>query len=525
MLAGVIAFAQTAATIAFAFFLTASITAVIDGRPAADVTRALAMLGGAVVVRAVLVWANERVAAGAASRLGSELRGALLAAVRRLGPAWLARQNGSSLTVTAGHGLEALDVYVGRFLPQLVATVITTPILVAVMWSQDWLSGLTTLICLPLIPLFMALIGLATRSVQEKQWRTLQTLAARFADTVEGLGTLRLFGRERKAVASVEAISDGYRRETMKVLRVTFLSGFMLEFLASISVAIIAVSIGLRMLAGDVELSVGLFVLLLAPEAFLPVRQVGVQFHAATEGLAATQDVFAVLDDEARLVGDVDRTLLHDAPAGPGTLVVDELRVQRDETLHPVSFTARAGTITLVRGPSGAGKSSLVAALRGAAPFDGTARLDGTDVHSLAPAAWVGWADQRPGLIAGSVAQNVSLGDDSPDAAAVRWALDAACADAAPDRILGAQGGGLSGGQAQRVAVARALYRWRSGPARVIILDEPSSALDSETEARLWASMRAVADAGATVLVVSHRTTAEHIADGIVDIVPVEARS
>ncbi|WP_040163901.1 thiol reductant ABC exporter subunit CydD [Microbacterium gorillae] len=519
--AGALSVARVAATIAFAWLLTAAITGVLDRTD--GLARTLMWLGVVVLVRAALVWADERVAAGAASRVGSELRLALLAAIRRLGPSWLARRNSSALTVTAGHGLEALDVYVGRFLPQLVATVIITPVLLVVMWGQDWISGLTAVICLPLIPLFMALIGLATRSVQQKQWRTLQRLATRFADTVSGLGTLRLFGRERKAVASVESISDGYRRETMTVLRITFVSGFMLEFLASISVAIIAVSIGLRMLNGEMALSVGLFVLLLAPEAFFPVRQVGVQFHAATEGLAATADVFSVLD-EAAAVSPADDAVAG-TPEGPGVLALIDVRVQRDEPLPPVSFTARPGTVTVLRGPSGAGKSSVVAALRRAAEFTGTATLDGIDLRHLSPASWLAWADQRPGLIAGTVAANVALGDDAPAADDVAWALRTACSDADPDRELGAQGAGLSGGQAQRVAVARALYRHRRGAARVIVLDEPSSALDAHTEARLWRELRGVADRGATVVVVSHRSTAESIADDVVLVAGAEARS
>ena len=164
------------------------------------------------------------------------------------------------------------------------------------MWWQDWISGLTVLLTLPLIPLFMVLIGLATRSVQQRQWKTLHQLAARFADTVQGLATLKVFGRQHRAAASIASVTERYRRETMKVLRVSFLSGFALEFLASISVAIIAVSIGFRLLDGSLALVVGLFVLLLAPEAYLPLRQVGVQFHAAAEGVAATDDVFEVLD-------------------------------------------------------------------------------------------------------------------------------------------------------------------------------------------------------------------------------------
>jgi ATP-binding cassette subfamily C protein CydD len=521
---------QTVVTIAFAWLLTDAITGAIAGR---DVTSSLLWLLVTALLRGLLIAASDAAGTRAAAKTGMQLRAALVAAVGKLGPGWLARRNQTELAVTAGHGLEALDAYFARYIPQLVLTVIATPVLVAVMWWQDWPSGLTAVITLPLIPLFLILIGMATRTVQTRQWQTLQHLAARFADTVQGLSTLRLFGRDRRAADRIEVTADEYRRETMKVLRFSFLSGFAMELLASIAVALIAVSVGFRLLSGDLTLEVGLFVLLLAPEAFLPIRQVGVQFHAAAEGVAATEDVFDVLDaagDRAASVNDssepsgdgvtrggtaADRHALEESFTATGRdLVVDRLRV-RD--LPAISFTAEPGTITVIEGPSGAGKSSLLAALRGAADFEGTAAFAGEDVRVLPPAAWLAWAGQAPGLTRGTVAANVALGDPAPDGHGIRAALDDACAETIdPDRELGVQGAGLSGGQAQRVAVARALYHHASAPGRVLALDEPSSALDGETEARLWRSLRERADAGATILLVSHRRTAREIADQVV---------
>ncbi|KJL20407.1 ATP-binding/permease protein CydD [Microbacterium oxydans] len=522
---------QTAVTIAFAWLLTDAITGALAGR---DVTSSLLWLLLTALLRGLLIAASDAAGTRAAAKTGMQLRTALVAAVGRLGPGWLAQRNQTALAVTAGHGLEALDAYFARYIPQLVLTVIATPVLVAVMWWQDWPSGLTAVITLPLIPLFLILIGMATRTVQTRQWQTLQRLAARFADTVQGLSTLRLFGRDRRAADRIEVTADEYRRETMKVLRFSFLSGFAMELLASIAVALIAVSVGFRLLSGDLTLEVGLFVLLLAPEAFLPIRQVGVQFHAAAEGVAATEDVFEVLDaagERARMqelstdvggiaaetpgirepVMHVDTTV---EPAKGGSLVVEGLRV-RD--LPPVSFTAGPGSITVIEGPSGSGKSSLLAALRGAVDFEGTASYGGKDLRGLAPAVWLAWAGQAPGLTRGSVEANVALGDPEPDDGRVRAALDDACADGIdPALELGVQGAGLSGGQAQRVAVARALYRQASASGRVLALDEPSSALDPETEDRLWRSLRAKADAGATILLVSHRRSAREIADQIV---------
>lgn len=536
LLSGAIGVVQTAVTIAFAWMLTDAVTGALAGR---DVTASLLWLLGLAALRGVLIAASDAAGTRAAAKTGMQLRAALIAAVGRLGPGWLAQRNQAGLAVTAGHGLEALDAYFARYIPQLVLTVIATPVLVAVMWWQDWPSGLTAIVTLPLIPLFLILIGIATRTVQRTQWQTLQRLAARFADTVQGLSTLRLFGRERRAAAQIEATADEYRRETMKVLRFSFLSGFAMELLASIAVALIAVAVGFRLLSGDLSLEVGLFVLLLAPEAFLPIRQVGVQFHAAAEGVAATEDVFEVLDAaEAR--ADSPTVGVHNsgtnaaegrAPGSEGRdpgalpelrtanardLIVADLRV-RD--LPPVSFTARAGTITLIEGPSGAGKSSLLAALRGAVDFDGAATVGGVDVRAFAPSEWLAWSGQRPQLSRGTIAENVTLGDATPDAGGIRRALDDACAnDLDPAFELGVQGSGLSGGQAQRVAVARALYRQASRPDAVLALDEPSSALDPDTEERLWMSLRARADAGATVLLVSHRRSARDVADQVVEL-------
>lgn len=520
---------QTAVVIAFAWLLTDAVTGAIAGR---DVTASLWALLGIALLRGLLIAASDAAGTRAAAKTGMQLRAALIGAIGKLGPSWLAQRNQAGLAVTAGHGLEALDSYFARYIPQLVMTAIATPALLAIMWWFDWESGLIATVTLPLIPLFLILIGIATRTVQQRQWKTLQQLAVRFADTVQGLSTLRLFGRERRAAERIESTADDYRRETMKVLRFSFLSGFSMELLASLAVALIAVAVGFRLLSGDLSLEIGLFVLLLAPEAFLPIRQVGVQFHAAAEGVAATEDIFGVLDEAGArsaagtnsgqtsskgadsadsAAGDGIRPELW--PAAPIALTVENLRV-RD--LPPVSFAAQPGTITLIEGPSGSGKTSLLAALRGAVAFEGVATVAGTDVRELSPAAWTAWAGQAPGLLRGTIASNVALGDDAPDDDRVRAALDAACADLDPTLELGVQGNGLSGGQAQRVAVARALYRHSSDPRRVLMLDEPSSALDAETERRLWSSLRERADAGATILLVSHRRTAREIADHVV---------
>ncbi|WP_296197709.1 thiol reductant ABC exporter subunit CydD [uncultured Microbacterium sp.] len=548
-----IALAQTALIVAFAWLVTQAITSTIStmdasgpasngasGSGAAALPGILIALTLVVAARALLIALRDGLAAHAAARVERQLREAFVGAVTQLGPGWVGERNTARLTLVAGRGLEALDAYFGRYLPQLVQTAIATPIIVAVMWANDWISGLTVVLTIPTIPVFMVLIGLATRSVQNKQWQTLSRLAARFSDTVHGLSTLKVFGRQHRAASRIDEITNDYRRETMTVLRVSFLSGFALELLASIAVAIVAVEVGFRLLGGSLVLGIGLFVLLLAPEAFLPLRQVGVQFHAAAEGVAATSEVFAVLDEArsagrgaagSRVVGTA-RPFPQDATprAGAGhRLELDGVAVHRGENvLAPVSFAAEPGTVTLVVGPSGAGKSSLLAALRGAAAYDGTITIDGTDAGSLTPPQWLAWAGQAPGLVRGTVAENVALGDpvdhDAPDAEAraatiaeaLRLAAAHPGAGITPELALGAQGAGLSGGQAQRVAVARAIHRVLRGRAGVLALDEPSSALDASTEAELWQNLRAIADRGTTVVVVSHRASARAIARAVV---------
>ncbi|MDL9980931.1 thiol reductant ABC exporter subunit CydD [Microbacterium sp. ASV49] len=505
---------QTAILVGFAWLLTRALVGAIDGEPVARLWPFVGLALLLVLARGALAALAERVSARGAAQASRQLRSALVDAVGRLGPGWLARRNAASIALTAGHGLEALDAYFGRYLPQLVATVITMPVVVVAIFAADPVSGLIVLVTLPLIPLFMVLIGLATRSVQRRQFDTLTQLAARFADTVGGLGTLKVFGREWRAAASIGDVTRRYARETMSVLRVSFLSGFALEFLASISVAIVAVTIGLRLLDGGLDLTIGLFVLLLAPEAYLPLRQVGVQFHAAAEGAAATDDIFEVLD--AAREAPVRDSVVRGVSEGV-LLAAQGLEIRRGPHLiGPIDLAVSAGRIVLLEGPSGAGKSSVLAALLGFVEYRGTVETSAASARDA-----IAWSGQRPGLVEGSVLENIALGAVRPDEELAAQCLRDAQASRIPlDRALGPGGAGLSGGQAQRVAVARALYRLRSTAACVLVLDEPSSALDAEIEAALWRTLRAVAEDGAGVLLVSHRTSARAIADEIVRMPP-----
>ena len=532
----VLGFAQTLVVIAFSWLLSQVITLAVAGHGAAELAPYVGGLAAVVVVRAALVWLLEVAASRGAASVKSQLRTRVLRRVAENGPDWLAGQQGARVSTLATQGLDALDNYFARYLPQLLLAGIATPILVLVMLWQDLPSGITVIIVLPLIPLFMILIGQATQAVQKQQWESLQRLGVGFLDLVGGLGTLKIFGRERRQTERVRTITEDYRVRTMKVLRVSFLSGFVLELGASLSVALVAVSIGLRLVDGSLGLGVGLFVLLLAPEAFLPVRQIGVQFHAAADGLAAAEEVFQIIEGgPAGGSAGGSETGPADAAASAvrapvtipgGSLHFDAVTVRRgtNVTLPAFSATVAPGRFAVVAGPSGAGKSTLVAALQGFVPYTGSITLGDTALVAGGPRPWLAWAGQRPGLLSGTIADNVALGASVVDPALVARALDlAGGADLQPGTALGVNGDGLSGGQAQRVAAARAIYRTLSNGCPVLVLDEPSSALDEVAEGRLIAGLRELAAAGTIVIVVSHRPAVVEAADLVLSVVPVAA--
>ena len=514
--------AQTLAIVAFAWLLSQSITLAVGGESFDSLRSTVAALAGVVVVRAVIVWLLEVAANRGAAAVKSQLRTAVLDRLAERGPDWLAGQQGARIATVVTSGLDALDNYFARYLPQLLLTAIATPILVLVMLWQDPASGITVIIVLPFIPIFMILIGQATQTVQRQQWDALQRLSSGFLDVVGGLATLKIFGRDRRQAARLTGLTDEYRGRTMTVLRVSFLSGFVLELAGSLSVALIAVSIGLRLVDGSLLLGVGLFVLLLAPEAFLPLRQVGAQFHAAADGLAAAEEVFAILDGDSgaqagtQTSGGVERAT---PPARrPASLRFTEVTVRRGDTATIAGFSAEfpAGQLSVISGPSGGGKSTLIGALQGFVPFDGAVWLGTERVASDDHREWLAWAGQRPGLFAGTIAANVALGETVVDHELVLTALRrAGAADLDPALHLRVNGAGLSGGQAQRVAAARAIYRCLAQDCAVLVLDEPSSALDEAAEAALITGLRRLAAQGRIVIVVSHRgafvDAAEHV--------------
>ncbi|MFE6255273.1 thiol reductant ABC exporter subunit CydD [Agromyces sp. NPDC057865] len=527
LLAGAaLAVVQAAAIIAFAWSLASLVAGFIDGMRMPQAWPLLGVLLVAASARAGAAWLWDVVGSTGATRVKAELRSELLRAVEGR-PGGVPGFPTARIATLLGPGLDALDEYFGRYLPQLVLTVIATPAVIVAAWIADPLSGLILVIVLPLIPIFMALIGMATAAVQRRQWDSLSALSRGFLEVVGGLSTLVVFGRAERQTVRIRRITDEYRRGTMKVLRVTFLSGFALELAASLSVALVAVSIGLRLVAGDMTLLPGLFVLVLAPEVFLPLRNVGAAFHSSAAGVTASADAFDLLAaaEGSPGAGGAGGAVVDEGPTdAPGGLVIRGLRVRRGDrvVLDGFDLEARPGDVVAITGESGSGKSSLFAALLGFAEADGGVRLDGRrlvrgDRSSIA------WSGQAPSLVAGTVADNVRLGDEHADPALLARALDLAGVDLAPGLRLGPSGGGLSGGQAQRVATARAIHRMLARDARLLLLDEPGSAQDPEREARLAAQLRILADEGRVVLVTTHRSGLADAADRVIDLAVVHA--
>jgi ATP-binding cassette subfamily C protein CydCD len=378
---------------------------------------------------------------------------------------------------------------------------------------------------LPLIPLFMVMIGWATQSRMDRQWQLLSRLSGHFLDVVAGLPTLKVFGRAKAQADSIRRITGEYRQATMRTLRIAFVSSFALELLATLSVALVAVTIGMRLVHGDMDLYVGLVVLVLAPEAYLPLRQVGAQYHAAAEGLAAAEEIFSVLETPVPASGTTE--VPSDALTFEGVTV--RYPGRSVDAVSDASFAVDPGETVALVGPSGSGKSTLLNALLGfVRPAEGRVRVGGVDLTDVDLERWrsrIAWVPQRPQLYAGTIAENVRLARPDADDTAVQRALADAGAldfvDALPEGIgsvLGEDGAGLSAGQRQRLALARAFLADRP----VLLLDEPTAALDGATEAEVVEAVRRLA-VGRTVLLVVHRPALLAVADRVVRVTEGEA--
>ena len=492
------------------------------GDTAASLSGTLAALLVVVVARAAVSYGGEVAALRAAATVKSQLRRALTIRSLRLGPVWLGGQRAGEITTLSTKGLDGLDSYFARYLPQLVLAVLVPIAVLARVVVADWISAVIIAVTLPLIPVFAVLVGWHTKAQTRKQWRLLATLGGHFLDVVEGLPTLKVFGRARVQEQVIAEVTEDYRAATMSTLRVAFLSALVLELSAAVATALVAVEVGLRLLYGHIGYETALLVLLLTPEAFLPLRAVGAQFHASMEGVAAAGRVFEILDTatpgepQARPAA----TALRSASADLRTQYIRLNGVtaaypgRHRPALDGVSLTIAPGDRIVLTGPSGAGKSTLLALLlRFIAPAAGTIELgdDGAD-GDLAPIdirQWrtqIAWVPQQPYLFSGTAADNIALGQAGASRNAIdRAARLAGAADfieempAGYDTPLGERGLRLSAGQRQRIALARAFLR----DAPLLLLDEPAAHLDP-AGARLIGTAIDTALPDRTVILVSH---------------------
>ena len=540
---------MTAATALVVVAQAALFSRVIDvvflrGAALADVAHLLLLLAFVILLRALLGLGSAAASAQLAIRVKADLRRRFMAHLLALGPAYTQGERSGELVLTAGEGIEKLDAYFRDYLPGAVGAVLVPLLILIVVVPLDALTFVILLVTAPLIPLFMALIGMAAGALARRQFADMQFLGAHFLGVMQGLTTLKLFNRSTLQTGTIARITGQFRVATMRVLRVAFLSALSLEMLATLSVAIVAVEIGLRLLHGGIGFEGALFLLVIAPEFYLPLRALGAKFHAGTEGKAAAERVFAVLDTPLPTAepysplstnptvgwtrgvgGEVSTSPLSTQWRGVGGEVAFSnvhFAYGDRPALNGLSFTLAAGQRVALVGASGSGKSTTAnLLLRFISPDSGLIRVGGVDLQAVPADEWraqLGWVSQRPYLFNTTVADNIRLG--RPDASDDE-VIAAARAASAHDFILalpqgyatpcGERGLRLSGGQAQRVAIARAFLR----DAPLLILDEATANLDPETEAEIDAALARLI-VGRSALIIAHRLRTVTTADRIV---------
>jgi len=511
--------------IAQAWLLARVVSAVIiDHQTLAAVWGYLAAMLPIFALRFALLRASENVAFEAAAQVRRELRARLYAHLQALGPLWLTRQSSGDLANALVTGIDALEAYYARYLPNMALTALVPLSILVFVLPQDWISGLVLLVTAPLIPVFMILVGKGTETLNQQQWQLLARMSARFLDSIQGLTTLKLFGLSRHEADVVAALTEEYRIGTMKVLRVAFLSSVVLEFLSTISIAMVAVFIGFRLFYGEMQFFNGFFVLLLAPEFYLPLRNMGTFYHARMEAIGAAQGLLKLLDTPAPPPPGAGTRMLHGA--GSVRIAFDAVTVRYASDLPPaldaVSFTAPARGLTALVGASGAGKSTALHALMNLVqPQQGRILVNDLPLAALDADDWlrhVAWVPQRPHVFEGTVRDNIALGQPAATMEQVEQAARAAQAHdfiaALPQQyatVLGERGLGLSGGQVQRLALARALLK----PAPLLLLDEATAQLDARTQALVSDTLIAQARQRCVILA-AHRLSTVLQADHVV---------
>jgi ATP-binding cassette, subfamily C, bacterial CydD len=513
----------TALVLAQAVLLAHVVSRAFDGTGLRPLVPAVALLALVFAARGVLAWGFEVAGVRAASSVLSQLRVELAEQRLRTQPAALDGVEAAEVAAAGVQGLAGLEAYFGRYLPQLVLSCLVP---VAVLATAGWIdltSALVMLVTLPVVPVFMWLIGRYTEEKTRERWHALRLLSTHFLDVVRGLPTLRAYNRGRDQAAAIADVSARYRVATMGTLRVAFLSGSVLELAATLGVALVAVTVGVRLADGGLGLQAGLIVLLLAPELYAPLRQLGAQFHASADGVAVAQRILELLDSPPEV--SIEGT---NVPADPAT---SEVRLERVSFAYPsrdgfvldgLDLALRPGETLALVGESGAGKSTVAnLLLRLAEPSSGRVTVGGIDLAQCDIEAWrrrVAWLPQRPTIFRGTAADNIRLGDATASDEQVRAAAALAGADAfvrtlpdGYDTVVGDGGRPLSAGERRRIALARAFLR----DAALVVLDEPTADLDAESAAQVEIAIERLRH-DRTVLLIAHRPDLVRAADRVV---------
>lgn len=506
-----------------AWLLALIINAVfLENAALSDVQSKLGVLAGLMVLRAGVVWLGDSAAHRLADCIKQDLRQRVIAHLLAAGPIPLARQQSGDLVNVLTEGIENLENYFARYLPQLIIAVIIPVMILGLVVVHDPASALLMLITAPLIPFFMMLIGRTAEKLNKRQWEKLSRLSAHFLDVLQGLTTLKLFGRSKEQIAVISRMAGDFRDTTLSVLRIAFLSALTLELVATISTALVAVTVGVKLLFGELEFLDAFFVLLLAPEYYLPLRLLGTHFHAGMAGSAAAEQIALVLSLPlpGRTTG--GRPFACQSGIGLEFQAVQYAYDRGDRpALNGLSFSVAAGERIALVGASGAGKSTVASLLlRFMDPQQGRILVNGSPLSELNRADWlahVAYVPQNPHLFFGTVADNIAFGlEASPEeiAAAARQARADEFICQLPDgyaTVVGEGGRSLSGGEQQRLAIARAFLR----NAPVILLDEATANLDPYTEQVIEQTLEKLL-VGRTALIIAHRLTTVRRADRII---------
>lgn len=499
----------------------------LNGAALSDVSRTLVWLLVLILLRSGLAWAAEITANHTAVQIKYHLRQELFTHIQQLGPQYVRGESSGELTNTCVEGIEALDAYFREYVPQLALAAFIPLTILVLVFPIDWISGVILLVTAPLIPMFMLLIGSLAEALTRRQWQTLSRMSAYFLDILQGLATLKVFGRSRAQIKVIAQVSEQFRSNTMQVLRVAFLSALVLELLSTLSIALIAVGIGVRLLYGQLVFVDAFFILILAPDFYLPLRLLGSRFHAGIAGVSAAGRIFAILDiptvsDLAQEAPQVDPTV---AFGNPPEIRLEEVTFtypgETSPVLKSVNLQIPPGARVALVGPSGAGKSTLAALLLGLlTPDSGQILVDGLPAGEQTGAARrfaSAWVPQTPYIFNDTLAANLLLPNPQAHEQSVQDALRLARAAEfvrqlphGDQTILGERGARLSGGQAQRLALARAFLK----DAPILVLDEATASLDPQLENEIQAAFTQL-QRQRTVLLIAHRLPTVRTADRI----------